>query len=255
MEPAKVYFTNFRTSLGENLLGKLTRLMKTAGLGELGLKGKFTALKLHFGEPGNLAYLRPNFLKCIADFVRECGGKPILTDCNTLYVGGRKNALDHMDSANENGFLTATTGCQIIIGDGLKGTDDVDVPVRGGVYCKTAHIGRAVMDADAVISVTHFKCHEQTGCGGALKNLGMGCGSRAGKMDMHADGKPYVDPDRCLGCGTCQTVCAHGAPNLNPGGVMEIDQSRCVGCGRCIGVCPADAVCSANDASIQHLCA
>ena len=150
--------------------------MKTAGMGDIDFQDKFVAIKLHFGEPGNLAFLRPNWARTVADFVKERGGKPFLTDCNTLYVGGRKNALDHMDSAMLNGFNPMTTGCQIIIADGLKGSDEVEVPVVGGEYVKNAKIGRAVMDADVFISLTHFKGHEEAGFGGCLKNIGMGCG-------------------------------------------------------------------------------
>ena len=113
-----------------------------------------------------------------------------MTDCNTLYVGGRKNALDHLDSAYLNGFSPFSTGCQIIIADGLKGTDEAYVPVEGGEYIKEAKIGQAIMDADVFISLTHFKGHEASGFGGALKNIGMGCGSRAGKMEQHNAGKP-----------------------------------------------------------------
>ena len=177
MERSKVYFTNMRTKMNDNLQQKLARLIKKAGIGDIDLDKKYVAIKIHFGEPGNLAYLRPNSAKTVADVVKELGGKPFLTDCNTLYVGGRKNALDHIESAYINGFTPYTTGCHILIGDGLKGTDDVLVPVEGGEYVKEAKIGRAIMDADVFISLSHFKGHECTGFGGALKNIGMGCGS------------------------------------------------------------------------------
>lgn len=134
MEKSKVYYTDMHTTFNENLLQKLKRLIKTAGIGQIDFNKKYAAIKIHFGEPGNLAYLRPNYAKVVADTVRELGGKPFLTDCNTLYVGGRKNALDHLDSAYENGFSPFSTGCQILIGDGLKGTDEVLVPVEGGEY-------------------------------------------------------------------------------------------------------------------------
>ena len=189
---SKVYWADLRTDYRENLPQKLTRLMKTAGMGQIDFEGKFTAIKLHFGEPGNLAFLRPNWAKAVADFVKERGGKPFLTDCNTLYVGGRKNALDHMDAAMLNGFSPLSTGCQIIIADGLKGNDEAEVPVRNGEYVQKAKIGRAVMDADVFISLSHFKGHEEAGFGGTLKNIGMGCGSRAGKMEQHNAGKPHV---------------------------------------------------------------
>lgn len=238
---SKVYFADLRADVHENLQQKLTRLMKTAGMGDIDFRDKFVAIKLHFGEPGNLAFLRPNWARTVADFVKERGGKPFLTDCNTLYVGGRKNALDHMDSAMLNGFNPVTTGCQIIIGDGLKGSDEVEVPVVGGEYVKNAKIGRAVMDADVFISLTHFKGHEEAGFGGCLKNIGMGCGSRAGKMEQHNAGKPHVAQKHCIGCGQCRKICAHGAPIIE-NGKAHIDHDRCVGCGRCIAVCPKNAV-------------
>ena len=161
--PAKVYFTNLRTHARESQLDKLKRLIRHAGIEQIDFENKFVAIKMHFGEPGNLAFLRPNWAKTVADFVKERGGKPFLTDCNTLYVGGRKNALDHLDSAMLNGFNPMTTGCQILIADGLKGNDEVEVPVAGGEYVQAAKIGRAVMDADVFISLTHFKGHEEAG--------------------------------------------------------------------------------------------
>ncbi len=249
-EKAKVYFTDFRvTNFKENLPKKLQRLLKTAGMGELDFDGKFTAIKLHFGEPGNLAYLRPNWAKAVADFVKEQGGKPFLTDCNTLYVGGRKNALDHMDSAYENGFNPFATGCHVVIADGIKGSDEALVPVEGGEYVKEAKIGRAIMDADIFISLTHFKGHEATGFGGCIKNIGMGCGSRAGKMEQHSAGKPMVSAKRCVGCHTCEKWCAHDAIHVGEDRKALVDRDKCVGCGRCLTHCPVDAVYAPNDSS------
>lgn len=248
MEKSKVYFTNMRTKTDVNLQEKLSRLLKKAGIGTIDFNQKYTAVKMHFGEPGNLAYLRPNYAKTVVDVIRELGGKPFLTDCNTLYVGGRKNALDHIDSAYTNGFSPFSTGCHILIGDGLKGTDDVLVPVAGGEYVKEAKIGRAIMDADIFISLTHFKGHELTGFGGTLKNIGMGCGSRAGKMEMHSAGKPFVDQELCVGCGSCRKVCAQDAITISSK-KAAIDHDKCAGCGRCIGVCPRDAVNPASDES------
>lgn len=164
MEPSKVYFTDFHTvAFGDGLPTKLKKLIKKAGIEKLDMDGKFVAIKMHFGELGNISYLRPNYAKAVADVVKEFGGKPFLTDCNTMYPGSRKNALEHLECAWENGFTPLTVGCPILIGDGLKGTDDVDVPVAGGEYVKEAKIGRAIMDADVFISLTHFKGHEMTG--------------------------------------------------------------------------------------------
>lgn len=241
MEKSKVYFTDFRTRVGVSLTEKLQRLIKKAGITDIDMDGKFVAIKMHFGELGNLSYLRPNYAKAVADVVKECGGKPFLTDCNTLYPGSRKNALEHLDCTNINGFNTITTGCQIIIGDGLRGTDDITVPVRNGEYCKEAYIGRAVMDADIFISLTHFKGHESTGFGGAIKNIGMGCGSRAGKMHQHNSGKPIVHDDLCRGCRRCAKECGSDAITYENGKAV-INQDICKGCGRCIGACAFDAI-------------
>lgn len=253
MDKAKVYFTDFRALPGTNLLLKLQRLMKTAGIGNIDMKDKFVAIKIHFGEPGNLSYLRPNYAKAVADVVKELGGRPFLTDCNTLYVGRRKNALDHIDAAFENGFTPYSTGCQVIIADGLKGTDEALVPVDGGTFVKEAKIGRAIMDADVFISLSHFKGHESTGFGGALKNIGMGCGSRAGKMEQHCGGKPEVEQSACRGCHACAKNCAHGAISFSAEHKASIDHSKCVGCGRCIGACNFDAIHNPNNSANDEL--
>lgn len=249
MEKAKVYFTDFHTeAFGDGLPTKLKKLMKKAGIQELDLEGKFVAIKMHFGELGNISYLRPNYARAVVDVVKELGGKPFLTDCNTMYPGSRKNALEHLECAWQNGFTPLTVGCPILIGDGLKGTDDVEVPVEGGEYVDKAKIGRAIMDADVFISLTHFKGHEMTGFGGAIKNIGMGCGSRAGKKEQHASGKPRIAVDACRGCRRCQKECANGGLVFDEQTQkMRVDDARCVGCGRCLGACNFDAIYFTND--------
>lgn len=252
MQPSNVYYTDFRAHPGLNLLEKLQKLMVAAGFETLDLDKKFVAIKIHFGEPGNLSFLRPNYAKAVADEIKKLGGLPFLTDCNTLYVGRRKHALEHMDAAYENGFFPMSTGCQIIIGDGLKGTDDVKVPIEGGEYLKCAYIGRAIMDADVFVSLNHFKGHECTGFGGALKNIGMGCGSRAGKMAQHNSGKPVVATAKCRGCGACAKECGQSAITLQDK-KASIDHSKCVGCGRCLGRCNFDAIYNPNGSANDEL--
>lgn len=255
MKPAKVYFTDFHTTAyGDGLPAKLKKLIRKAGIQTLDMEGKFTAIKMHFGELGNISYLRPNYARAVVDVVKECGGKPFLTDCNTMYPGSRKNALEHLECAWENGFTPLTVGCPILIGDGLKGTDDIAVPVKGGVYVKEARIGHAIMDADVFISLTHFKGHEMTGFGGAIKNIGMGCGSRAGKTDQHSSGKPHIETNRCRGCRRCQRECANqGLVFDETEKKMHVDQEHCVGCGRCLGACNFDAIVFDNDAAVRLL--
>lgn len=254
MEKSKVYYTDFRTKLGEGLPTKLKRLIRKAGIEDIDMDQKFVAIKMHFGELGNLGFLRPNYAKAVADVVKEMGGLPFLTDCNTLYPGSRKNALEHLQCAWENGFTPLTVGCPVLIGDGLKGTDDIDVPVEGGEYITSAKIGRAVMDADIFISLTHFKGHEMTGFGGAIKNIGMGCGSRAGKKEQHSNGKPSIDPEACRGCRLCQHECANNGLEFNEETKkMTVNTDNCVGCGRCLGACNFDAIAFVNDAATKEL--
>lgn len=253
MEKSKVYFTDMHTYNSISLPDKLKKLIKKAGIGTIDMEDKFVAIKIHFGEPGNLAFLRPNFAKAVVDIVKEQKGLPFLTDCNTLYVGRRKHALEHIDAAYENGFSPFSTGCNVIIADGLKGTDEVDVPVAGGELVKSAKIGRAIMDADVFLSLSHFKGHEATGFGGAIKNIGMGCGSRAGKMEQHCSGKPNIDKALCRGCKACAKQCAHSAISFDEQKKASIDHEKCVGCGRCIGHCNFNAISNSEDSSCRDL--
>lgn len=254
MEKAKVNYTDFRAKIGEGLPTKLKRLIKAAGIGDIDMDGKFVAVKMHFGELGNLSFLRPNYARAVVDVVKEFGGVPFLTDCNTLYPGSRKNAIEHLYCAWENGFTPMTVGCPIIIGDGLKGTDDIEVPVEGGEYIDKAKIGRAVMDADIFISLSHFKGHETTGFGGAIKNIGMGCGSRAGKKAQHMNGQPEIDHELCRGCRACLRECANDGLSFDESTrKMSINTQNCVGCGRCIGACNFDAIAFANYAATKDL--
>ena len=255
MEKSKVYFNDFRTkAFGDGLPAKLQKLIKRAGIADLDLDGKFVAIKMHFGELGNISYLRPNYARAVVDVVKELGGKPFLTDCNTMYPGSRKNALEHLYCAWENGFTPLTVGCPILIGDGLKGTDDVEVPVAGGEYVKAAKIGRAIMDADVFISLTHFKGHEMTGFGGTIKNIGMGCGSRAGKKEQHSNGQPTIDPEICRGCRRCQRECANGGLEFDEAARrMHVNTKNCVGCGRCLGACNFDAISFGDNAALTEL--
>ena len=239
---SKVYFTDFRCKVDEGPAHKLSRLIDKAGLGEIDMDGKFVAIKMLFGELGNMSYLRPNYAKAIVDYVKARGGKPFLTDCNTMYPGFRKNAIEHLYCAWENGFTPLTVGCPVIIGDGLKGTDDIAVPVVGGEYVKEARIGHAIMDADIFISLAHFKGHELTGFGGAIKNIGMGCGSRAGKQEQHCTGKAQIDPEKCRGCKRCLRECANNGLQFDEATKKMTVTENCVGCGRCLGACNFDAI-------------
>lgn len=236
MQKSKVHFTNLRTKPGMNLLDKLEMLIIKAGIDKIDFKNRFTALKVHFGEPGNLAYIRPNYIKRIGEIIKKREGLPFLTDANTLYTGMRSNAVNHLAAAAENGFNPISTGLNVIIADGLKGSDYGEVEINGK-HVVAAKIGKAVYDSDIIISVNHFKGHEEAGFGGALKNLGMGCGSRGGKLEMHSSSKPVIEENNCKSCGICSKNCAHDAISFNKNKKAAIDYSKCTGCGQCIAMC------------------
>lgn len=240
MDKSKVYFTNLRTTPSSNLLDKMERLVKRAGIANIDFQNQFVAIKIHFGEPGNLAYIRPNYAARMATLLRSLGAKPFLTDCNTLYSGRRSNAVDHLESAMENGFNPISAKCEVIIADGLKGTDYLEIEINGE-YCKAPKIGTAIVDADIILTMNHFKGHEQTGFGGALKNLGMGCASVGGKLELHSASQPVVDREHCKSCNICVKHCAHDAIHLGADKIAVIDYEKCVGCGQCVALCQYDA--------------
>ena len=238
---AKVYFTDMHVCMGDSLLGKFDRLITRAGIEQIDFKDKFVAVKLHFGEVGNMAFLRQQYARVLCDHIKRLGGKPFLTDCNTLYVGYRNNALNHLDAAYMNGYNPLATGVHTIIADGLRGTDERAIPVAGGEYVKEAKIGAAVAEADIIISLTHFKGHINAGFGGTLKNIGMGCGSKQGKMEMHSSGTPHVSRRLCVGCGNCVKNCANDGVHVVDGKAV-VDEEHCLGCGYCIAYCPTGAI-------------
>jgi len=252
MYTSKVFFTDFHTVPRMNIFKKLRQLIQHAGIQQIDFNKKFVAIKIHFGEPGNMAYLRPNYAFQIVKEIKKMGGKPFLTDANTLYSGRRANALDHLDAAYENGYSPFSAGCHIIIADGINGMDYREIGVNGD-YCKTAKIGTAIADADIIVSLNHFKGHELTGFGGAIKNLGMGAASVMGKKELHSTSIPIVEQENCTGCAVCVKSCRHKAITLNDERRAVINTSLCVGCGQCIAVCQFNAAQVDWDASPEEL--
>jgi uncharacterized Fe-S center protein len=238
---SNVYFTDLRANATMNLQKKLENLIKKAGIDSIDFDKKLTAIKIHFGEPGNLSFIRPNFAATVVKYLRNKGARPFLTDANTLYSGRRSNAVDHLRSAWENGFNPLVVDCPVIIADGLKGADYSEIPLNLE-HCKSAKIGKAVADADVIISMTHFKGHELTGFGGTLKNLGMGCAAVGGKLELHSTSAPEVSAANCTGCKVCVKHCAQQAITVGDDKIAVIDYSTCVGCGQCVAVCQYDGV-------------
>jgi uncharacterized Fe-S center protein len=237
---AKVFFTDMRTTPKRSLLDKLADLLKRTKLETKIKKGDLTAVKLHFGEMGNTAYLRPVFLRVIVDRVKALGGKPFLTDTNTLYTGSRSDSVSHLTTAVRNGFDYAVVDCPLIIADGLRGKTGSRVEIDGHVL-KEVGIAAAILEADALIVVTHFKGHELSGFGGAIKNLGMGCATREGKLEQHSTVAPSIHEGTCVGCRLCTGYCPAGAISVREK-KATISPKKCIGCGECIIVCPVQAI-------------
>ena len=244
-----VFFSDLKVESGKTLLDKLSILIDRADL-----KGKIrekdlVAIKLHFGEEGNTAYVRPIFLRRVVQRVQQYKGKPFLTDTNTLYIGTRSEAVSHLTTALENGFTESVVNAPILIADGLRGNSAVKVRIDKPIF-KTVSIAREIYMADGLITVTHFKGHELSGFGGALKNLGMGCASREGKLSQHSNISPQVEGKTCKGCKTCLSWCAQEAISMRPPqsgvetklSIAFIDSKKCIGCGECILACPSRAI-------------
>ncbi|NLT34535.1 MAG: DUF362 domain-containing protein [Gaiellales bacterium] len=237
---APVHFVDNRASAGRRNLDRLVRLMKRAGLGDVVSRGDLVAIKLSFGELGNLGYIHPAYVRTVVEAVRKVGGRPVVMDSNTLYAGSRSNGHDTLLTALSNGFSYATIGAPLMVVDGLRGHDYREVAVPGSIY-QRVKIGSGVLDADALLSLAHFKGHMLSGFGGQIKNLSMGCAPRSGKQMMHSDVRPEVERGRCVGCGRCMEWCPQKAISLQ-GGVAVIDRDSCIGCGECVTSCMHGAV-------------
>ena len=238
---ADVFFMNLEATSKENLLQKLSRLIKRASIKNILKKNDLAAVKIHFGEQGNTAYIRPIFIRTIIQSIKRHKAIPFLTDANTLYVGTRSNGVSHIHTAIENGFsYSSMDATPIIIADGLRGKSETKIKVDQK-NCNHVYIGSEIIGADALVSVAHFKGHELSGFGGTLKNLGMGCASRRGKLDMHSNVSPKIKRKTCIGCAECKKHCPAGAIHLKEKKAY-IDQNKCIGCAECIVRCPTGSV-------------
>jgi len=225
----------------KSLVEQMGHLFDAAGGDRVVGKGDLVALKLSFSEVGNTAYLRPSLVREVVRRVKARGGRPFLTDANTLYVGGRANSVDHIETAIRNGFSYATVEAPIIIADGLRGKSYVDVEINRKHF-RTARIGAEVYFADGLISLAHVHAHPGTGLAATFKNIGMGLASRAGKQAMHSQkDAPKVDRRKCVGCGECIRYCSVGAIRL-VNRKARINAEVCIRCGECTVTCPHGAI-------------
>jgi uncharacterized Fe-S center protein len=238
---SKVFFIGAAGSDPADVLaGKAKRAYLATGFNDRIGEGDFAALKIHFGEAGNTGYIKPEWL---TGLIREIGTKTkhaFLTDSNTLYIGNRSNSIDHLRLAWSHGFTPEKTGIPVIIADGLIGHDKQE-PRSAQARTASSKIASAILDSDAFVCLTHVTGHVQTGLGAAIKNMGMGCASRAGKLDQHSVTHPHVNPKQCRNCGVCMAFCPEAAI-IQAEGHVVIDAARCIGCGECLVVCKQGAI-------------
>jgi hypothetical protein len=236
MHASPVFFWNLRTSRKAPYDLRIRRLLKRAEVASRIQSGDFVAIKIHFGEKGNTGFISPLYVKPIIDFLRKSGAKPYLTDTNTLYIGERGDSVSHCLQAARHGFDPNILGAPVIIADGIKSRHEIACHDQGHHF-ELFYLAGDIVNADYLINLSHFKGHEICGFGGALKNLGMGCASRRGKMQQHCQLGPRIHPERCQGCGQCLEVCQPGALSLNNQGKISIDRDLCLGCAACLSVC------------------
>ncbi len=237
---SKVYFIDMRATVKESFIQKIGRLMEIAGIANAVGDRDLTAVKIHFGELGNAAFIRPVYIRKVVEVVKQAGGSPFLTDANTLYAGTRSDAPNHLRTAIANGFDFSVVQAPLVIADGLRGKSETAVPINQKRF-ESVYIGQEIVEADALVSVAHFKGHELSGFGGTIKNLGMGCASRKGKLAQHSSLSPKISGEQCIGCGDCQDHCSQKAISLVDE-KARIDEEKCIGCGECILVCPNEAI-------------
>lgn len=237
---SKVYFSNFRsTNIKENKISKIKNLFEKAEFNNFIKENDLTAVKTHFGERGNDAFINPIFIRQIVDKIKEAKGKPFITDTNTLYKGYRSNAVDHLITAIEHGFNYSVVGAPLIISDGLKSKAIKEIEINKKHF-KKVKIALDIANSDSMIVVSHFKGHQLAGFGGAIKNLAMGCSPAVGKMQQHSM-RPKVDKKFCIGCRTCLENCPVEAIRMNDLRAI-INKEICIGCGECMQVCPVNAI-------------
>lgn len=241
---SEVYFVNTRSRPNRGMLQKLSELCEKVNLGQMINRSDMVAVKTHFGEAGSTAFVPAMYVRTMVEEVKKADGRPFATDSNTLYVGGRAQAINHLRTAANNGFTMETLGAPIIIADGLKGHDFEEIEVNGELLQKVK-IASAAYQADVLIVISHLTGHEFLGFGGALKNVAMGLSSRGGKQQMHSDIKPVVNKERCIACEKCLEWCPAEAISMVGKGkekVAKIDRSKCIGCGECTIMCFKGAI-------------
>jgi len=252
LEPSKVYFIQLKTSDQKNLnKKKIKRLFNNSGLSDIIDKFDLTAVKMHFGEQGNITFLPPEYIEPVVRMIKSQGAKPFLCDSNVLYKSERDNAVDHLLLANRHGFTLENTGAPIVIADGIAGNNEIEITIDAPINKKVA-LASEFITANSIIVVSHATGHLGVGLGASIKNLGMGMASRKGKLIQHSVSKPEINQEKCTACGICKKWCPEDCIAMYPE-YAEINEDKCIGCGECLAVCRFSAVNFKWDSSSEEL--
>ncbi|MHB8154949.1 MAG: DUF362 domain-containing protein [Candidatus Omnitrophota bacterium] len=228
---SQVYFISVGSSDSQQVINrKLKCLIDESKVLDFIQKKDKVVFKLHFGEEGNTGFIRPQHVRVVSDAAIGRGGSVVMSDTNTLYRGRRLNSKDHLRLAYEHGFTKEITNADLVIPDDTQEKNVTDIEINQK-FIKRAKVARIFIDTDALIAVSHFKGHILTGFGGALKNVGMGCATRQGKLAQHCDLAPIVYVDKCIGCGECEIICPVKAIKL-VSKKSVVDSAKCIGCAR-----------------------
>ncbi len=241
MEKSKVWIKSISKNASiEELKEKTISILQESNLLSIISKNKIVGVKQHFGEKGNEGFIKPEITRIVINKIKERGGHPLLIETNTLYKGQRANTYDHLTLAYEHGFTFDKVGAPIIIMDGLNG--QMQLPVKiDGKHFKEVFIASDIPYFDSIVVLSHVKGHMMAGFGGAIKNMGMGLASRAGKLAQHADFRPKLNKKKCIGCGICKRHCNHNAIDVVDKEWI-FDETKCAGCGECYPACPREAI-------------
>lgn len=233
---SKVYYREIGESSSEkNISDAAKELLAMLVAEESLVLEKQIPLKVHFGEEGNVTYIKPGCYDGIIDFLEERGISSLFMDTSVLYTGARKRRDSHIRLALSHGF----TRLPVVIADGEAGEDFAEVRTEGRHF-KSCMIGAGFRKYSQMIVLSHFKGHRLAGFGGAVKQLSMGCAAKGGKLAMHMGIKPYIINFFCKRCGVCSAACPAGA--IITAGKVSIDSEKCMGCGACFALCPNRAV-------------
>lgn len=235
----------------EQTQNRLKKLFRFAGFDKIIEKYDITAVKVHFGEPGNTTYVPSHYVEPIVRMIRSCGAKAFVTDTNVLYKSRRDNAIDHLGVAAEHGFTLENLGAPVIIADGILGQNEIEIEIDAPLN-KKIPLATELVSANSAVVVTHATGHMGTGLGATIKNLGMGMSSRRGKLTQHSVSKPVISDTKCTVCGVCAEWCPVNAITIG-GKYAVINETVCIGCGECLAVCRFNAVKFKWDSSSELL--